>query len=167
MQEHGKVIAVLNPQTGTSPRTGQPWYSQSYVIEIDGRYTRRVSFSLWGLEANQRAALQIGQIIDVLAEVEAHEFQGRWYNEIRAYDILKNGQSVLRTAYPAYNAQPAGAQATGQPAVASSYPAYNQVPAQPAPAVAQYPNPGVPPVAYPPNDYPATPAPGNGGGAPY
>lgn len=167
MQEHGKVIAVLNPQTGTSPRTGQPWYSQSYVLEIDGRYTRRVAFSLWGLEPNERAALQVGQIIDVFAEVEAHEFQGRWYNEIRAYDIHKNGQSVLRPSYPAYNAQPAVAQAGARPAVQSSQPAYYQGAAPTAGAPQQYPTPGVPPVVYPSNDYPAAPAPGVPGAAPY
>lgn len=167
MQEHGRIIAVLQPQTGTSPRTGQPWYSQSYVMEIDGRYTRRVAFSLWGYENNMKAQLQLGEYITMSGEVEAHEHQGRWYNELRAYDIEKRGQSVLRQ-YPAQASAPSATQVPA-PSVSptqTAAPANAQQAAQYAPG-SYAPAPQVPTVAYPPNDYPATPAPGNGGVAPY
>lgn len=156
MQEHGKIIAVLAPQQGVSQRSGQPWYSQSYVLEIDGRYTRRVAFSLWGLEANQKANLQIGSIVDVFCEVEAHEFQGKWFNEVRCYDVMRNGQSMIRGNYvpaqpqqaqPIYtNQQPANIPTapTGYPdmgPMAQQQMAYNNQPtSQPMPT------PQVPPI---------------------
>lgn len=123
MLEHGKIIAVLNPQQGISPRSGQPWYSQSYVLEIDGRYTRRVAFSLWGLEANQRANLQVGKIVDVLAEVEAHEYQGKWFNEVRAYDIQINGQSIIRGNFMPAQPQPSAQNVVYQQQAVQAQPA--------------------------------------------
>lgn len=170
MQEHGKIIAVLAPQQGVSQRSGQPWYSQSYVLEIDGRYTRRVAFSLWGLEANQKANLQIGSIVDVFCDVEAHEFQGKWFNEVRCYDVMRNGQSMIRGNYvpaqpqptqPIYtNQQPANnqqavaySQQTG-PMMLPPEAYYNQPTSQPLPT------PQVPPInqrPYPNNDAPAVP----------
>lgn len=167
MQEHGRIIAILQPQTGTSPRTGQPWYSQSYVMEIDGRYTRRVAFSLWGYENNAKAQLQLGEYITMSGEVEAHEHQGRWYNELRAYDIEKRGQSVLRENY-SQPSQPSSQPACPHPAQPAVYPqAAGVMPATPPASGSYAPQPQVPPVAYPPNDYPTTPAPGNSGVAPY
>ena len=169
MEEHGKIIAVLNPQTGTSPRTGQSWYSQSYVLEIDGRYTRRVCFNLWSLENNEKAALVVGQYITMLGEVEAHEFQGKWFNEVRAYDIIKNGRSVLRgvpTTYsPASNAAqtaiPTNQYAQPAPAAVPTMQAQTAIPtnqyAQPAPAAVPsmqapnaIPNQPMPEMQYPP-----------------
>lgn len=159
MEEHGKVIAILNAQTGTSARTGNAWFSQSYVIEIDGRYTRKVAFNLWGRENNERAAIRLGEYITVLAEVEAHEFQGRWFNEVRAYDIQKGGQSVLRGEFVP-QVQAVSAQQIQQPAAMQvQQPMMQQQAAQPMQnpqfvqpgavqpgAYAGYPNPGVPPL---------------------
>lgn len=162
MLEHGKIIAVLNPQQGISPRSGQPWYSQSYVLEIDGRYTRRVAFSLWGLEVNQRANLQVGKIVDVLAEVEAHEYQGKWFNEVRAYDIQVGGQSIIRGNFVPTQPQPAAQNVGYQPQAVQAQPA--QYPSDMGPMAqaqmasmnqptGQYmPTPQVPPVAPRPYD---------------
>ena len=44
----GRIIAVLPPQSGTSARTGNPWMSQEYVIEVPGQYPRRCVFRVFG-----------------------------------------------------------------------------------------------------------------------
>lgn len=170
MQEHGKIIAVLAPQQGVSQRSGQPWYSQSYVLEVDGRYTRRVAFSLWGLEANQKANLQIGSIVDVFCEVEAHEFQGKWFNEVRCYDVMRNGQSMIRGNYVPAQPQQAQPIYTNQQPV--NYPspqncqcdmgpmAQAQMASMNQPTGQYMPTPQVPPInqrPYPNSDAPAVP----------
>ena len=33
----GKVIAILEPRSGVSQRTGNPWMTQEYVIEVPGQ----------------------------------------------------------------------------------------------------------------------------------
>lgn len=114
MQEHGRIICVMQKRQGVSQRSGEMWESQSYVLEIDGRYTRRVLFDIFGSSAIARANLQVGDFITMLGEVEAHEYQGRWYNEVRCYDIIKNGQSVMRNVPSTQSAQPIAPQTTQQ-----------------------------------------------------
>lgn len=95
MREHGKVVVVMEPRTGTNTNTGEVWKSQDFVLEIDGRHPRRVKFNLYGAEKVDKARLTLGSIIDVDAEVEAHEYQGKWYNEIRVWGISCNGVSLF------------------------------------------------------------------------
>lgn len=112
MQEHGRIICVMQKRQGVSQRSGEMWESQSYVLEIDGRYTRRVLFDIFGSSAIARANLQVGDFVTMMGEVEAHEYQGRWYNGVRCYDIMKNGQSVMRNVPPTQSAQSIAPQTT-------------------------------------------------------
>ena len=41
MELTGRIIAVMAAQSGVSARTGNPWMSQEYVIEVPGQYPRR------------------------------------------------------------------------------------------------------------------------------
>lgn len=129
MQEHGRIICVMQPRTGASQRTGEQWFSQDYVILIDGRYERRVAFSIWGLENNRRANLQLGEYVTIHCEVEAHEYEGRWFNEVRCYDVEKNGQSVIRGSVRSGAAQIVGA--TAPAAAPAAAPTANQMPGVP------------------------------------
>lgn len=44
MELTGKIIAVLPANSGVSSRTGNPWMSQEYVIEVPGQYPRKCVF---------------------------------------------------------------------------------------------------------------------------
>lgn len=150
MEEHGKVICICPAREGISARTNLPWKSQGYVIHIDGRYERDVYFSLWGADRIARANLQLGEYITIKAEVEAHEHEGNWFNEIRAYDILKNGRSAFAQSAPA----PA-------PAASVPAPAAYAVPSngRPYPTENEY-NANNYATGYPQSAVPAPPAPG-------
>ena len=43
----GKIIQVLPLQEGIS-KTGNPWKSQSYVLETQEQYPRKVCFEIFG-----------------------------------------------------------------------------------------------------------------------
>ena len=45
MELAGKVIAVLEPKSGTS-RNGNEWMVQEYVIETHDQYPRRMCFDV-------------------------------------------------------------------------------------------------------------------------
>lgn len=96
MEEHGRIVQIMRERSGVSRRTGETWKAQDFLLEIDGRYTRKVRFSLWGAEKLEKACLSVGEYVTVKAEVEAHETNGEWYNDIRVYDIEKYGRSVFR-----------------------------------------------------------------------
>ena len=40
----GRIIAVLPASSGVSQRTGNPWMSQDYVIEVPGQFPRKCVF---------------------------------------------------------------------------------------------------------------------------
>jgi len=86
MEVSGKVIAVQPVQTGEG-KNGQ-WKKQEYVIEYDqnSQYPRRMMFNLWGEKIDQHQ-IQDGQEIKVSFDIDCREYNGRWYNDIRAWKI--------------------------------------------------------------------------------
>ncbi|MBR2239125.1 MAG: DUF3127 domain-containing protein [Prevotella sp.] len=92
----GKVIAILQPRSGQSQRTGNPWMSQEYVIEVPGQFPRRMVFTVFGEERLKMFNIQAGEEITVQFDIDAHEYQGRWFNDIRAFNVFRGqpAQSV-------------------------------------------------------------------------
>lgn len=86
MELTGKVIAVLEPRSGVS-KTGNNWKVQEYVIETHDQYPRKMCFDVFGEEKINQFNIQIGEEITVSFDVDAREWQGRWFNSIRAWKI--------------------------------------------------------------------------------
>ena len=102
----GKVIAILPASSGVSARTGNPWMSQDYVIEQPGQFPRRMLFRVFGEDRIKMFNIQAGEEITVQFDIDAHEYQGRWFNDIRAFNVFRGApaQSV-----PTATAVPGGA----------------------------------------------------------
>ena len=115
----GRIALILPLQQGTS-KAGNPWKKQGYVIDTGGQYPRKVCFSLFGDKIDQ-FPLQVGQDVTVSIDIESREFNGRWYTEINAWNIVQTG---------AQPAAPAPQQVATAPAVAPTQP-------QPAPQTPQ------------------------------
>ena len=92
MEATGKIIAVMPAQSGTSQRTGQTWMSQQYVLEVPGMYPKRMVFEVFGEDRIKSFAIQQGMEATVSFEIDAHEYQGRWFNEVRAWNVKPAGQ---------------------------------------------------------------------------
>ena len=84
----GKIIAVMPASSGVSQRTGNSWMSQDYVIEVPGQYPRRCVFRVFGEDRIKQFNIQMGQDYTVSFDIDAHEYQGRWFNDIRAYSVV-------------------------------------------------------------------------------
>ena len=86
MELQGKVIAALPERSGVSAR-GE-WKSQEFVIEYqEGQYPRHLVFTVFGADRLQRFNIQIGHTVLVAFDVDAHEWNGRWFTDIRAFDV--------------------------------------------------------------------------------
>jgi len=85
----GKVIAILPANSGVSQRTGNPWMSQEYVIEVPGQYPRKCMFRIFGEDRIKQFNIQMGEDITVSFDIDAHEYNGRWFNEIRAFNVQR------------------------------------------------------------------------------
>ena len=111
MELSGKVIAVLPANSGVSQRTGNSWMSQEYVIEVPGQYPRKCMFRIFGEDRIKQFNIQMGEDITVSFDIDAHEYNGRWFNEIRAFNVVR-GAAPVAAAAPAQGApfaQPAAA----------------------------------------------------------
>ena len=114
----GKIIQVLPVQEGVS-KTGNPWKVQSYVLETQEQFPRKVCFEIFGEERIKNNLCNIDDLVTVSFDIESREFNGRWYTSIRAWHVQQGDQTA---------AQPVAAPAAA-PAAAAPQPA-----AQPAPA---------------------------------
>lgn len=113
MELQGKVIAVLPARSGVSAR-GE-WKSQSFVIETHDSFPRKMVFDVFGEERLTRFNIQLGQEVNVSFDIDAHEYNGRWFNNIRAFDVRLVDPNTVSAA-PAAQAAPAAPQ---QPANAT------------------------------------------------
>lgn len=130
MELTGTIIAVLPAQSGVSQRTGNPWMSQDYVIEVPGQYPRKCTFRIFGEDRIKQFSIQSGeQNVTVQFDIDAHEYNGRWFNEVRAYNVIRAGQQAAAPA-PAATQAPQQADMFGgqQPQAAAPAPAQNPFP---------------------------------------
>ena len=89
MELTGKIIAVMAAQSGVSARTGNAWMSQEYVIEVPGQYPRKCVFRLFGEDRIKQFNIQQGEDLTIQFDIDAREYQGRWFNDIRAYNVIR------------------------------------------------------------------------------
>ena len=115
----GKVIAIMEARGGVSARTGNPWMTQEYVIEVPGTYPRKMVFNIFGEDRIKQFNIQPGEEITVQFDIDAREYNGRWFNDIRAYNIIR-GQ--IADSVPAATAPfpPQGMAPAAQPAAPSA-----------------------------------------------
>ena len=83
----GKVIQISEARTGVSKTTGNPWMVQEYVIETNENFPKRMMFSVFGEEKIKQFNIQPGEEIKVFFDINAREYMGKFYNDIRAWRI--------------------------------------------------------------------------------
>lgn len=92
MEIQGKVIAVLPERSGVSAR-GE-WKSQTYVIETQEQYPKKMAFDVFGADRIASFSIHSGEVINVSFDIDAHEYQGRYFNQIRAWNVTKVSQQA-------------------------------------------------------------------------
>ena len=129
MEIQGKVIAVLEARSGVSAR-GE-WKSQDYVIETHDAYPRKMVFGVFGADRISRFNIQLGQEVNVSFDIDAHEYTGRWFNNIRAFDVRQVDPAAVGmqpgvVPGAAFGPAPAQPAAPVQPAAQPAAPAAEQ-----------------------------------------
>ncbi len=108
MEIVGKIIQVLPLQEGVSKASGNPWKMQSYVLETQEQYSRKVCFEIFGEDRIKNNPCQVDDIVTVSFDIESREFNGRWYTSIRAYRVQQGDMlGAAQTTQPVAAAQPA------------------------------------------------------------
>ena len=97
MELRGKIVVVQPVQTGEG-KNGI-WKKQEYVIEYDqsAQYPRRMMFNLWGDKIDQ-FNIKEGQMLKISFDIDCREYNGRWYNDIRAWKIEADSEATAANA---------------------------------------------------------------------
>ena len=101
MEFTGRIIDVLQPRGGVS-KTGNEWKVQEYVIEDNnnGQYPRRMCFEVFGADRITQFNIQKGEELTVSFDIDARQWQDRWFNSIRAWKVERISTSGVSTNTP-------------------------------------------------------------------
>ena len=115
MEISGKIIVATEVRSGQSARTGNNWMAQDFVIETHAQYPRRCVFSVFGEDRLKEFNIKPGEELTVYFDIDAHEYNGRWFNNLRAW-------KVERGVAPAADASASAPYATATPTTAAPSP---------------------------------------------
>lgn len=116
MEVTGKVIRILDAQSGASQRTGEIWVKNHFVIETGGQYPKKIALSVFGEDRWNKMGIEVGKTYNVHFDIDAREWKGRWFNDLSVWNAVcvdsnaGNGgqqQTQTRQESPVQNAQPA------------------------------------------------------------
>ena len=101
----GKIVQLLPLQSGQG-KNGL-WRKQDYIIELGGQYPKNVCFNIWG-DKIDTFQLKVGDEVKVDFDLESREFNGRWYTDVKAWNVSRVG---AQSAQPNAAAAPAPTEA--------------------------------------------------------
>ncbi len=94
-----RLLDKLAVQSGTSARG--PWSKQDFIVETLEQYPRKICMNVWGQDkVNELQGFNPGETLTISINIESREFNGRWYTDIRAWKIQREG-AVEQQAAPA------------------------------------------------------------------
>ena len=112
MELEGKISVVMPATSGVSQSTGNQWMSQEYVMAYywfpNQTNPSFIVLRAFGEDRIKQFNLQPNDEVRVRYHIEAHEYNGRWFNEIRLDAVTFVGASASKNQQPANQpAQPA------------------------------------------------------------
>lgn len=106
LELEGKIVRKLPLQSGTSARG--PWARQDFVLEYqDGNYPAQACITAFGEDrVKELDKYGEGDSVRVAFNIRAREYNGRWYNDIRAWRFSAPGVPGQNQGYaqPGYSA---------------------------------------------------------------
>ena len=92
-------------QSGISQSTGNQWMSQEYVMAYywfpNQTQPSYIVMRAFGEDRIKQFNLQVNDEVRVRFHIEAHEYNGRWFNEVRIDGVTFIGASAYKNPQPA------------------------------------------------------------------
>lgn len=98
----GKITYVSEIARGTS-QNGKEWASLDFVITNDQeRYPSSICLRIFGEDRINELAPKVGENVTADFDIDAHEYNGRWYNQLTAWRITRTSQPATppQQTYP-------------------------------------------------------------------
>lgn len=93
----GNVDQILEEQSGEG-KNG-PWRKRDFILEIPGKYPRKVCITQWG-DNIDKADVQKGEAIVAHIDIQSREYKGNWYTDVKAWKIERQGQTQEEPSGP-------------------------------------------------------------------
>ncbi len=87
MEFEGKVLQIFPARGGVS-KAGNAWTSQDVLFEVQtqSQYPRRTLVNFFNKEEEVKRLTE-GTLYTVSIDIDAREYNGRWYNDVRAWRV--------------------------------------------------------------------------------
>ena len=85
----GEITKIAKLETGTS-KAGKEWKKLGFVITTEGEYPKDVYFTVFGEEktTNFMTYNRVGQVVEVFFNINAREFNNKWYTDLGAWKVV-------------------------------------------------------------------------------
>ncbi len=101
-------------------KSGNGWVKQGLLVETDGQYPKKALLTLFGDKMiGDAERYSVGDNLLFHLNIEAREWNGKWYNDVSCWKIEMSGNSGRSAPAQAQSKQ---APAKSQPAPAASQP---------------------------------------------
>ena len=99
MEFTGKVIWMGEKRQGTSS-AGKAWAAQEYAVQdAMQQYPRTVCFNVRGEEKIKEFNIRLGEELKVYFDINAREYNGRYFNDVRAWKVERpNAAQAMQPA---------------------------------------------------------------------
>ena len=100
MEVTGILVKKTSEREGVSKQSGMPWKIAEYLIEIPGQFPRHINFRVSDGQVGRLARFDslVGKTVTVSFDIDAHEYEGRWFNELNAWGVIEYVDSATRQA---------------------------------------------------------------------
>ena len=94
MEVKGKIVKILKAESGES-KAGNPWKSQSCVIDTGEEYKNLVALRFMGDHISKLKNLNEGDTVTASCNVYSREAKGRFFNNIDCWKIVLENAKQL------------------------------------------------------------------------
>jgi hypothetical protein len=107
----GKLDQFLPEVSGTG-KNGTAWTKRDFIIETIDNFPKKICIAAWGDKTAELNGISIGEMIKVSFDVQSREYNGKWYTDLRAWKIERQGAANQPSAQAqgsgSFNASPEG-----------------------------------------------------------
>jgi len=89
LEIEGKIFLILSEESGISAHSQKTWRKQSFVIETEETYPKKICFTVWNENVDALKSLKVGDKVEINFRLESHEFNEKWYTDAVAWKITK------------------------------------------------------------------------------
>jgi hypothetical protein len=94
MEIKGKIVKILKAESGES-KAGNPWRSQTCIIETGEEYNNQVALRFMGDNISKLKNLNEGDTVTASCNVYSREAKGRFFNNIDCWKIVLENAKQL------------------------------------------------------------------------